>query len=59
MISILPISKKAKDRVGKMPVQCMIERSDNGKMFVCFIGHNYWAWIQAIGDPNFMIVPPD
>jgi hypothetical protein len=42
-----------------MPARGTIERCDNGKMFVCFIGHNYWTWIQAIGDPNFMIVPTD
>lgn len=55
MIRLLPISKKAKSRVGKLPCHGTIERSDNGKMFVCFIDHGYWAWIDSIGDPNFMI----
>lgn len=56
MIKLLPISKKAKSRVGKVPCYGTIERTDNGKMFVCFIGCNYWAWISTVADPNFMIV---
>ena len=59
MIRLLPISKKAKSRVGKLPCHGTIERSDNGKMFVCFIDHGYWTWIDSIGDPNFMVVPAD
>ena len=59
MIRFLPISRKAKSRVGNLPVNATIERSDNGKLFIYFHGHNYWAWIQATGDPNFMVVPAD
>lgn len=53
-LNLTPKSAKAKMRGHKVR-NVVVEREQDGKMFVKFEGWNYWTWIEKKKDLNYTV----
>lgn len=53
-VTLIPISRKAKSRIGKQPVVAEVEQITDNKMFVVISPQQCrWVWVE--GDPDFLV----